>query len=193
MAGIAESLLAGLKLAPRLLFAVSVFGAGVLLMPAAFAEQFGIEVFRTAYRQWLGVATLAAFVLWLTHMILAAAGWISRKQSARGRRKATLAQLSNLSSEERLLLAYFVHCGAPTHNLVLNYAPARALECKGLLYGAPGRGNMFDWPYTIPAFVWEEVQVRREELFPELDSPQTRELMDSYPRHMRYRHLFAGR
>lgn len=196
MSGVAESLLGLLKLAPRLLFAVWVAGALVLLMPAPYAAQFGIAPFRDAHRLWVGPVTLGAFVVWATNLAVAGAGWTRRKfrrrAAAHSAREWALEQLATLSTDERTLLAYFVHRGAPTQSLVLNFAPARSLCAKGLLRVTPGSGNMFDWPYTVPASVWRDLVARRDTLFPGIDTPEARAALDAYPKRMREQNLFGG-
>lgn len=191
MSGFIDTALAAIKLAPRVLFAIWFFGVIVLFVPHSLASQFGLEAFRQDNRQWIGVATLGTFVLWITN----AAVWayrrlVGRIQAYRHRRRV-LAELIRLSREERQVLAYFIHRGAPTQRLILTYAPARSLEAKGLLDSVPGAGSMFDWPFVVPSFVWDALQRRRDELFPGIESPQAKEMLERFPRQMRDNNLFG--
>jgi hypothetical protein len=184
MPGQLEAILSALRLAPRILFALWVFGALVLLLPPGPATTLGIDVFRTAHREWLGLGTLGAFVLWLTNAALIFARWTRGKVAVRRRKAGALRALDSLNQEELMLLAYFAYKGAPTQELPLNYPPARSLAAKGLLRITTGSGNMFAWPYIIPDFVWQELQLRRGELFPDLDTDDARATLARFPKRM---------
>lgn len=179
-----DSILKALRLAPRFFFAAWVFGAIILFAPDRVLTTVGVTVFRDAHRQWIGPVALASFVVWLTHTLVSAWHWLSVQIRHRLGRKAVVSSLSTLSQEELELLAYFVYRGAPTQSLILGLPPARSLEEKGLLGAVSGTGNMFGWPYTIPDYVWRDLQARRAELFPTLDSPETRSHFDNYDRRM---------
>jgi hypothetical protein len=184
MPGQLEAILGALRLAPRILFALWLFGALVLLLPPGPANALGLDAFRTTHRQWLGLGTLGTFVLWLTNVSLIIARWTKGKFDVRRRRAVSLRALDTLNQEELLLLAYFTYRGAPTQELPLNYPPARSLVAKGLLRVTAGSGNMFAWPYIIPDFVWQELQFRRQELFPDIDSDEARALFARFPKRM---------
>src|SRR6266513_1374112 len=51
------------ELKPRYLLAVWLFGALLLLLPAYVSERFGFASIVTHYRGWIGLGTLAFFVL----------------------------------------------------------------------------------------------------------------------------------
>jgi len=53
-------------LKPRHLFAVALFGALVLFLPDRAAASLGISEIREKYRGWVGLATLAALVIWIS-------------------------------------------------------------------------------------------------------------------------------
>src|SRR5437870_11483323 len=56
------------ELKPRYLLAVWLFGALLLLSPSYISERFGFAGIVTHYRGWIGLGTLAFFVLWVVQL-----------------------------------------------------------------------------------------------------------------------------
>lgn len=102
-----------------------------------------------------------------------------RRAKRRAREKAeakTLAHMDTLSSEEKVILSKCVSRGQRTYvisTIMMAYSPgeimaqrksfgaATALVSKGILVLPSRTGS--ELPYTIPVFVWDELQ-RREEV-----------------------------
>ncbi len=192
MSSLIDAALAAIKLTPRVLFAAWAFGALVLLIPDSAAGALGLREFRAEYSKWIGPATIGAFCLWLPSPAAAFWGWARRRLKSRRQRRNALASLETLSKEEYLLLGYFVHHDAPTQLLIANYPPARSLCSKGLMSAVAGTGYMFNWPYTIPSRIWEELQERRESLFPQIDSPEAAARFRRLKEEMDDRLLYGG-
>jgi hypothetical protein len=76
------------------------------------------------------------------------------------RRRATLAQLHNLSTSEAALLRYQLEQNEQTFNAAVDSPVVVGLRLKGLLSRPAGIGNPFEYPHKIPDFVWAEIQWR---------------------------------
>lgn len=179
--------------APWLFLAIGLSGLTVLLFPISLAETFGVAGIREDHRTWIGVATIAGLVIWVTYVLGLASkrgvGWFSRRK-ARGQLLARLAA-GDFEQEEYRLLAYYMWRRGRTQYLPLHYPPARSLASKGVLRPISGQGSMMAWPYVVPEYVWDFLQKHKEQLFPELDKPEVQSAMERFPGHMRDFNLFG--
>lgn len=168
------------SLTPRALFAVVVTGATILLIPDDLAVTVAVDSFRNTHRIWIGPTTLLAFALLMSFVLWSLPRRFRAARVARMRKTTILQQLDSLSNEERLVLAFFMHSGSSTQYLWANFGPAQALCSKGLLRQLRGTGSLFSWPYVIPEFVWSEMNQRRDELFPGIDSDEARNVFSNF-------------
>lgn len=191
--GLVEGLSKIADVAPWLFLAVGLSGLTVLLFPDALAETFGLTGLREDHRTWIGIGTIAGLVIWVTyalgHLYKRGGRWLSRRKS----RRQVLAMLAtgDLEQEEYRLLAYYVWKNGRTQYLPLHYPPARSLASKGVLKPISGQGSMMAWPCVVPTYVWDFLRNNKDELFPELESPEMQRALERFPKHMSDFNLFG--
>jgi hypothetical protein len=183
----------------RYLFAVWLFGSLLLLSPLSISSKFGFASIVDSYRGWIGLSTIGFFTLWTVQLF-------SGYREARQKRKVELAEIakrdeedlrvrdkqskmreevlrsvSTLSKNELFLLAYAVDQNQQTIFASRANRFALALVAKHLLIPAP-TGNIVQYPYTIPNFVWDYLQQHNHELF---DS-------DVFPEYEEWKAIYHG-
>jgi len=104
------------ELKPRYLLAVWLFGALLLLSPAYVSERFGFASIVTHYRGWIGLGTLAFFVLWVVQLTAILKDKKEKKARskeeqirAQERRTEILKAVNTLSKNENFILLYSLH------------------------------------------------------------------------------------
>lgn len=160
-----------IQLKPRFLFALGILGMLILFLPTNLADNFGINEIRRNYRGYIGLATLAAFSLWIAQLVPSFQTLYRRRKL----RKEILSSLDSLSQNERHLLAYCVYQGQRTIPLPMTNSTAASLRQKGIPEQAGGTGSALAWPYTIPSFVWKYLTSHRSTLFSELEKLNPKE------------------
>jgi len=170
--------LKAIQLKPRFFFAFMVLGLLILFLPSRLSVFLGIDCIVTQFRPWIGLATVAAFCLWLVQMFPILRAARLRKRD----REAAVAHLLTLSTQEWFILAYCLYRGQRTIYLPLTDQAAHSLCDKGLLCAAGGTGNILDWPFTIPDFVWEHLELFRGcyPLIADLEDPRFQEAVRAY-------------
>lgn len=168
-----EGALKAIQLKPRHLLAVALLCLLPLVLPYGWRDGLGIETIVAPYRGWIALVGIAALCFGVVQFIPA----IRARWGQRRIRKNALRALDALSQEERLLLAYCLYRGRRTVLLHLTETPANVaagLGHKYLMMMAAGSHNVLAWPHTIPDFVWEELQLRRDEFVPQelIENPQ---------------------
>lgn len=135
----------------------------------------------------LGFLTLARFAQWAAATIRSAlqrqrerADKEERRRQAHEREEAeltgaqakrtqyesgVLAHLETLSSEERDALKYLIQHSQRTAVGSMYFGALHTLHTKGLLEVASGILTPLEAPHTVPAFVWEALLERKDELF----------------------------
>lgn len=155
------------------LFAIALAGAAILSAPIRVGEVDLVQI-RHDWGGWILAATILCGLLVLAKLAQRATISIKharqRRTERRAREKAeaqVLAHLDTLLPVEKEVLRRCISEGART--IIVSFmAPAatvgvRALASKGLIEGATEVNmNANALPYTIPAFVWNELQRRRD-------------------------------
>jgi hypothetical protein len=164
------------ELKPRFLFAIWVIGALFLYLPVQTKDTIGITEFITTYRTFIGIATIVAFVLWIIQL----EPWeiIFDLLNEKRFNKEFSAKIDDLSDEERILLAYCIARKKQTIHLTVNHSVATSLRAKGFLNYIDGIFNSHSTPFTIPSFVWKELQNHKNELLEKDDweNPKVNEI-----------------
>ena len=157
-------------LATAVAIALSLAGALLLYLnrgdPAVLG---GISGAYTA--TWIACAGGGAFAVMSLGFQLCAWGkrrWDKRKQEGARKRHQqeyeakVLSMLDLLSPEEEQTLAWLIQ---NKRNTLIGEAGTRVLHSlvtKGLLQQASGTGEVFNWPFLPPDFVWNELQRQRD-------------------------------
>ena len=134
------------ELKPRYLLAVWLFGALLLLSPAYVSERFGFASIVTHYRGWIGLGTLAFFVLWVVQLTAILKDKKEKKArskeeqiQAQERRTEILKTVNTLSKNESFILLYSLHQNQQTVFAALSNRYVQAMCAKGLLKTSPQR------------------------------------------------------
>jgi hypothetical protein len=160
------------------LLAIALAGAAILCAPIRVGEVDLVQI-RRDWGGWILAATILFGLLVLAKLgqragVSIARVW-QRGAVRRARKEAeaeTLAHLDTLSQEEWEILSECVSRGQRTY-ITSPMAPGVfgavcALASKGLVESnlGPGVYAATALPYTIPPFVWDELQRRRENFLP---------------------------
>lgn len=105
-----------------------------------------------------GFLTLARFTQWVTAKI--------KTRSIRAQHERdVLSHLDTLSDEENKALKYLVENNQRTAVGVMHFGVLNTLRSKGLLEINTTLLTPMDAPHTVPAFVWEALFKKKNELF----------------------------
>lgn len=74
-----------------------------------------------------------------------------------------LRYLDTLNRKKRKTLAYLTTHNEQSFNARIGGSSVSTLVQKGLLVPGKGVASAVEWPYTVPDFVWEELQRRKAE------------------------------
>ena len=153
-------------LKPTLLFAAWFVGALLLFVPSKYLDYLALTWFRDEYRKWIGPATLVAFAAWVSQVAAQHLWpWIQFKKWSWKSKLESLKHVNSLSPDKLAVLLFCLSRDQRTIVLPCYDPVASSLRTKGLL--EPARdGTLFQYPHTIPAHVWTNLQSRREELLP---------------------------
>lgn len=86
-----------------------------------------------------------------------------RKEERERLRQTILGYLDTLSDSERDILSYHVQKNQQSFTTDMTGERIGTLKQKGLVEMASGIHREMSWPFTIPNFVWEELQRRKDE------------------------------
>jgi hypothetical protein len=174
-----------IQLKPRFLFGLGLLGVLLLFLPSSLVGSFGIISVRDSYRGWIGTATLAAFAFWGVQLLPSLKAWLHERK----RKSEILMSLDALSKEEQFLLAYCLDRNQRTVCLPMIDRAATSLCQKGLLVSANRFADSLAWPFTIPNFVWEHLQLISPQILPEEErvNPEVRRRFDEFERFL-HRH-----
>jgi hypothetical protein len=150
---------------PRALSVVCIVGAMLLFFPSRYLDYFGLAAFRDEYRKWIGLAAVISLVLLLTQLSihLWTKGQHIRKSSRLEIKR--LQALETLSRGEWFILQRCVDKGEQTIFLSVGDPHVNALRNKGLLLAARS-GHSWNWPFTIPDYVWNHLQTMKAQIIP---------------------------
>lgn len=163
-----------IEIVPHYAAAVLVAGLVLLGLPSDWISALGLAAWWGEYRPWTVAMTILAGALVLVR--IGSAIWGAVGRSVQRRRAASVAarqkiaileSLDTLSDEETQILMYMLYRHQTTVAAPLVNQFTHSLTSKGLLRRGSGSGNMMSWPFTIPPFVWEELQRRREKFLPD--------------------------
>jgi hypothetical protein len=150
---------------PRVLFVICFVGLLLLFLPATYLNYFGLTVFRDEYRKWIGLATLLTIVLLVTQFVSYIWAHMHGKRSARKSIAHRLQSLDTLTRGEWFILQHCLDRSEQTVFLSFGDPHAMSLCNKGLL--KPARtGHTWNYPFTIPDFVWSHLQELRPQIIP---------------------------
>jgi hypothetical protein len=129
----------------------------------------GIEWAYTAV--WIGLAVSVSFVamsIGFQVLIWGKRKWDEHATAAKAKRrqrdheKAALALLETLAPEEEQTLAWLVQNNRKSLIGERGTRVLHSLQVKGLLLPATGEGELHNWPFLPPEFVWNELQRQRD-------------------------------
>jgi hypothetical protein len=154
---------------PRVIFVICFVGTLLLFLPSNYLDYFGLTAFRDEYRKWIGLATVLTFALLVTQ--LGSYVWLRLhgKRSTRRERGKRLQSLETLSRGEWFILLHCLDRGEQTVFLSFGDPHAMSLCDKGLLLPAQ-TGHTWNFPFTIPDYVWNHLQEIKTQILP--SSPQ---------------------
>jgi hypothetical protein len=152
--------------------AVAVALAGAFLLWRNYTEPAILNGIEGAYTAtWVCTAVGTAFAA--MSLGFQAIGWIKRKgaeiwtaqkakERQQGHERTVLALLDTLSPEEEQTLAWLLQNNRKSLIGERGTRVLHSLQVKGLLLPATGEGEVFNWPFLPPEFVWLELQRQRE-------------------------------
>ncbi|MDD5236303.1 MAG: super-infection exclusion protein B [Candidatus Omnitrophica bacterium] len=148
-----DSFIKVINLKPRYLLGLCLVGIILLLAPVQLTQLLGIDKFLVRFKGLIAVITVFAFVFFLVQSFQ---GPRIRYVNWRYQKKV-IKELSFLSSREREIFAYCLKNNQKSIILRVDDPVARALEDKGLLTKPEGWGDIRQWPWSIPQFVWDHI------------------------------------
>jgi hypothetical protein len=159
------------------LFALALALATMLYAP--IPGEVDLTQIRRDWGGWILAATILLAALAFARLVQRVEVWITRAWQRRAEQRArkvceaeTLAHLETLSQDEWEILSECVSRNQRTYATSpmtpRPFGAVRALAFKGLVEPdlEPGLFTAAALPYTIPIFVWEELQRRRESFLP---------------------------
>jgi Super-infection exclusion protein B len=148
-----------------LLFGIFAVCAIFWILPTSIANYLRVADFRELHRTAVSLVGGTAFVLWAVQLWPLFVRLARSKLRASKDRSQTLRNLETLSRDELFVLAFCLDRNQRTVALYPFGQRATALVQKGLLVPA-NYGTALEFNHTIPDFVWDELQRRRNEILP---------------------------
>lgn len=159
----------------------AITGAGAFVLLVDEVQGVSLIPLRAEYGSWILLVTIVASFLTVAKFCQfiqrSIAEWLlARRKAVReladlekreaaiaAHRRSVLAHLDTLSPNERRALSIMVSTNRRTASAPVMHSVASMLKSKGLLEIPEGVYTAFSFPFTIPGFVWEELQQRKAE------------------------------
>lgn len=165
---ITEYSIGWLKLPVKHIFPVFLMTGVLLFIPTAQLTTFGVDVFVTTYRMWIGLVWLASGILLINHFGF----WLKDKIVEWWRVRNLKSTLLNLTPEEKKILANYILLQTKSQQLSLVGGIANGLEDTYFIYNTSNTGSM--WVdlaiYNIQPWAWKEFNKHPKLLEPQLSS-----------------------
>lgn len=192
------------ELKPRYFFAIWFPGAILVFAPVALLERLGFTAFVEQYRGWIGVITFICFMLWLvqlySHLSEKRKDKIAKKQiEIEQQEKARLSTEKELKKQEEILEhfdslsdgeKFLLQCALARNQqtIITHLSDPHAVSLchKRIIVSAP-KGDMLNFPFQIPSFVWEFMKENEDMILPQNQKDKDdlliacREYQDSFP------------
>lgn len=163
-----------LKLAVRARYSFSLWMVCLLILVVPLPDFLRLNVIRQKYGEVLGAIGLSMFVVWVVEVFLLTWEAVKGRLTARREEKKVLKHLDSLTSREAHLLAVAVTKKVQTVNWKENSPEVSSLIAKGLLSAVPANSQGNVKPFTVPRFVWEEInKTRVYDTLKQLDKEKT--------------------
>ncbi|WLE95485.1 MAG: super-infection exclusion protein B [Candidatus Electrothrix communis] len=161
-----ENIIGWLKLSVKHIFPVFLITGVLLFIPTAQLTTFGVDVFVTTYRMWIGLAFLTSGTLLISHFVF----WLKDKLVEWWRIRNLKRTLLNLSPEEKSILADYILLQTKSQQLSFLGGIANGLERNHLIYRSSNLGSIYGFAYNIQPWAWEEFNKHPQLLEPQLSS-----------------------
>lgn len=106
---------------------------------------------------------IVSFFIFLSRLWESITKQISKWIAKRKREKATIEHFDTLNEKEKAYLGTLLRDNTRSFNTHAVEGTAHSLMAKGIIYRAEGMGDIIEWPYLVPKFVWDELQKRKDE------------------------------
>jgi hypothetical protein len=149
-----------LRLAVRARYSFSIWVVAFIILVLPLPAFLHLEAFRRDHGQYIGLIGLIMFVVWIVEVTLMGSEMLTAYRAARKEEWEILKHRDSLNSQEAGLLNAAVSQKSQTLNCRPDIEEVHSLVAKGLFLVVPDSGGMdgrFCRPYTIPRFVWEEI------------------------------------
>lgn len=151
-----ESVVEILKIAPRYLAAIGLFCGLILLAPDRLLDWLGVLDVAQNYRQWFGVAFLAAVALLVVHGAIEIGRVVRNRTRLQKKHERSLKRLHCLTEDEKQILRFYVATQKKTNKLRVDDGVVNGLVAAGLIYRAASQGHIIKgFDHNISEFAWE--------------------------------------
>lgn len=155
---IIKSVLELLKLAPRYLVAVAIVCALLLFSPQELQEILGTTNFTHTYRQWIGLALVCSFGIWLVVIVAAGGKWGKDLWRNRRRKQRVAERLENLTEPEKQIVRYYYAKNTRGNMLRIENGNVQALINAGIIYQSTSLGSILEgFAHNITDFAWDYI------------------------------------
>lgn len=158
LSDITKSLLEFLKLAPRYLVAVVIVCAILLFTPQGLQKTFGTMNFVSNYRQWIGLALISSFGVWIVVISASASEWIKVLWKKRRGKKHIASRLEDLTEPEKQILRYYFSKNTRGNKLRIENGDVQALTRAGIIFQSASLGSLLEgFAHNITDFAWDYI------------------------------------
>ena len=145
-----------LKLAPRYLAAIGLFCGFILMIPESLANGLGVRNFAQNYRQWFGVAFIAALSLLAADWCVKIIDVVMNRMRLAKYHERILKRLHGLTEEEKQILRYYIAGQSKTNILRIDDGVVNGLVSAGIIHRISELGSIIEgFAYNISEFAWE--------------------------------------
>lgn len=155
---ITKSILELLKLAPRYLVATAIVCALLLFSPPELQNALGTTDFVNSYRQWIGLALVCSFGVWLVAISSAGTKWAKGRWSNKRWKQSVAERLENLTEPEKQIVRYYFAKNTRGNKLRIENGNVQALVHAGIIYQSASLGSVLEgFAHNITDFAWDYI------------------------------------
>ena len=151
-----------LKLSPRYLFPISIITGFALFASDSVLNLFGITLFVTQYRPYIGGIFLLSSALLLTNWLISLYEWMHTNFLQAQNLKSLQQRLHKLSDEEKRILHKYIKNKTRTQYFAINNGTVNGLELENILFKASNVGRLHEWAYNLQPWAWEYLNTHLE-------------------------------
>jgi hypothetical protein len=145
----------------KYIFGMFLFCVTLILAPQNWLKILGVDTLPTELKRLAGLIAIATFCILITRLIL----FMTKKYYCRCQKKAAIAKLLTLSKKEKEYLEYCIKEKQQSITTFLNDGTAQSLVQKGILEAKEGTGDLLNYPFLIPDFIWTHLNKNRKKYF----------------------------